>query len=127
MPINRKKRSARSKEEAERLFKQYLKKLHEIVDWMFFVAYNELEMDVYTWAEKAGLCANTIINLELYMTQRPQLRTIICMASAIGYKVELVPMNRVRVPAAKKRTYVSLSRGQGKRSKTLTIPTMVDV
>ena len=124
---NKKKRTQRSKAEAEKLFKQYLKKLHEMIDFMFMVAYVEKEWDAFDWAERAGLCPATIINLEMYQTKRPQLRTIMCMATALGYKVEIVPLEKVRKPPARVKARLPQSRKKGKRTKTITIPTMVEI
>ena len=80
----------------------YFADLHKLVDEIFTEA---CEME-WTWsrlAEEAGLGYQTVDNLGMRRTKRPQFRTIYRMAEAVGFKIvtEAKPKRKRTSKAAK--------------------------
>ena len=69
--------------------RQYFAKLNAIVDQIFIDAD---EVCDYTWtqlADAAGVGTSTVYNLGNRQTQRPQLRTVLRLAEAVGLEFVL--------------------------------------
>jgi DNA-binding phage protein len=74
--------------------KIYFKELDRLLDELF----EESSTRGLTWgqlAEKAGVSTKTVQNLGERWTKRPQFRTVMLIASALGQKIELVSKKAV--------------------------------
>lgn len=88
-----------SEQKREEAMEYFTNSLNKLVDHLFQEAFKQK----WTWqklSEEAGVCGSTIDKLGARITKSPHYRTVELIASALGYRIDMVK-GRYRAGAAR--------------------------
>lgn len=75
----------------------YIREINELVSSLYFEA-ERLGYDLHDLAERSGLSFSTVYRIAYWEVNRPQARTIMLLAKAVGWRIVAEPKaQRLRI------------------------------